>query len=190
VAQYFVQHNALLGQWLFVTFLCFVSVIYDLAARRIPNFLTLPALALGLTYAFVTAGPWGGLESFAAGMLAASPYLILFLFAGGGAGDVKLMAAVGSWLGFPDALVVLAAVSIAAVVFGIIWAAAHGRAGSVFKNLARVGTVVAMFSAGMTTRKEATSMIPENSAMTPMPYAVPIFLGVLASAMGVWLWTH
>ena len=37
----------------------------------------------------------------------ACPYVALFLFAGGGGGDAKLMGAIGAWVGFASGVIVL-----------------------------------------------------------------------------------
>jgi prepilin peptidase CpaA len=84
--------------------LCGAAAWCDLRYRRIPNVLTLPAVAVALCLHGAThAGP--GLLLSLAGMLAAAA-LVLPGYALGftGAGDVKLLAAVGALLTFPTAL--------------------------------------------------------------------------------------
>jgi prepilin peptidase CpaA len=78
---------------------CLVAAATDVAARRIPNWLTIPMLATGLAYSTLQRGPWGLLDSLAAALILALPYVFLFVYARGGGGDVKLMAAVGAWTG-------------------------------------------------------------------------------------------
>lgn len=71
----------------------------DIAHRRIPNIITFPLAAFGLIYHFASAGVSGLLFS-ASGILVGGGLLLLFYVLGGmGAGDVKLMAAVGGILG-------------------------------------------------------------------------------------------
>lgn len=84
--------------------LCGTAAWCDLRYRRIPNALTLPAVAVALCVHGVTHGGPGLLLSLA-GMLAAAA-LVLPGYALGytGAGDVKLLAAVGALLAFPTAL--------------------------------------------------------------------------------------
>ncbi|MEJ5357998.1 MAG: A24 family peptidase [Desulfobacterales bacterium] len=71
----------------------------DLRASRIPNLLTLPASVVGISFHAAASGLDGfffGLWGWAAGVgLLFVPYLM----SGMGAGDVKLMGAVGSFLG-------------------------------------------------------------------------------------------
>jgi len=72
------------------------AVGWDLARRRIPNHLTIPTLALGLLIGLLAGGSRGMLESLAGGTLGIALLLLPYLAGGIGAGDVKLVAAVGS----------------------------------------------------------------------------------------------
>ncbi len=76
-----------------------VAVITDLRSQRIPNWLTFPLMLLGLVTHTVMGG-WDGLLFSSAGFgLGLGVMLIPFLLGMMGAGDVKLMAGVGAWLG-------------------------------------------------------------------------------------------
>ena len=69
--------------------------IHDVREGRIPNRVTFPAMAAGLA-AHTLAGGWTGLGDAAPAGLIAGAVCLLFYWAGGmGAGDVKLMTAVG-----------------------------------------------------------------------------------------------
>lgn len=76
-----------------------VALVCDLRTRRLPNWLTVPGLAAGLGYHFVTGGWHGLLLSIAGFATGFSILLVLWLMGGSGAGDVKLMGALGAWLG-------------------------------------------------------------------------------------------
>ena len=99
----------------------------DLKNFRVPNGLTLPLLAAGLLYHGATAG----LPGVGASLLGAAfgfAALILPYSAGGmGAGDVKLMAGVGAWLGAATAGQVLLAAALAGGVYALGAAAVSGR---------------------------------------------------------------
>ena len=71
----------------------------DVAHQKIPNVITYPLALFGLIYNIALAGMSGLLFSFS-GILVGGGILLLFYALGGmGAGDVKLLAAVGSILG-------------------------------------------------------------------------------------------
>jgi prepilin peptidase CpaA len=81
--------------------LCLLSAGFDLRTRRIPHFLTMPALAAGFVLSFLGGGVYG-LAGAALAVLLLAGVLALFAAAGGvGWGDVALMAAVGALLGWP-----------------------------------------------------------------------------------------
>jgi len=72
-----------------------IGAAYDVRSRRIPNFVTAPAIAFGLLLHFILGG-WAQLASAAAGGFICGAIFLVFYLAGGmGAGDVKLIAAVG-----------------------------------------------------------------------------------------------
>ena len=89
--------------------LCAVAVTYDLFFRRIPNGLVLAGMALGLfiqSYSHPGAGLFSlsggglGLDSALLGALTGlALFLPLYALRAMGAGDVKLLAMLGVWLG-------------------------------------------------------------------------------------------
>ena len=82
------------------------AAVIDSRTRRLPNWLTGPAVLLGLAFHTAT----GGLSSLGlslAGMATGFGILfVLWLIGGSGGGDVKLMAAVGAWVGSTPILIV------------------------------------------------------------------------------------
>jgi prepilin peptidase CpaA len=75
--------------------------VYDMRFRRIPNWLSAAGILLGLAVnAFLGFG-WPGLRFSLAGMLTGfGVYFVLYLLRAMGAGDVKLMAAIGALAGW------------------------------------------------------------------------------------------
>lgn len=76
-----------------------IGGVYDARSRRVPNLLTLPAICFGLILHF-TLGGWRELGSATvAGLICGFIFLAFYLAGGMGAGDVKLIAAVGCLAG-------------------------------------------------------------------------------------------
>jgi len=80
------------------------AAVIDARTGRIPNPLTLGALALGLALATVRAGPWGIVHGVAGALALAFVPLLLFWRGAMGGGDVKLLAALGALLGIDAGL--------------------------------------------------------------------------------------
>ncbi len=81
--------------------------ILDWRSRRIPNWLSLPALLAGLAVSFATAGIAGGVQSIEGAVAALAVLLPVVFLRGLGGGDWKLMGALGAWLGPAQVLMVL-----------------------------------------------------------------------------------
>jgi prepilin peptidase CpaA len=76
-----------------------ISFITDIRSRKILNIVTLPGIIMGVAYHTFTSG-WSGLLYSGSGFLVGfSLLLIPYLLGGMGAGDVKLLAAIGSLKG-------------------------------------------------------------------------------------------
>ena len=79
--------------------LTLVAAGYDIRYRRIPNWLVLAGIITGFAWNFYASG-WSGLGHAAAGFgLGFALYFPLYLLRARGAGDVKLLAAVGAITG-------------------------------------------------------------------------------------------
>jgi prepilin peptidase CpaA len=100
---------------------CLAAAAVDLRSRRIPNVLTLGALAAGFVLQGALAGPAGLVHAFAGALAAGLPALAVFALRGMGGGDVKLLAACGALLGPAAALQLLLATAVAG---GVLAAAA------------------------------------------------------------------
>ncbi|MEA1946071.1 MAG: prepilin peptidase [Thermodesulfobacteriota bacterium] len=76
-----------------------VAAVIDIRVHKIPNLLTFPTMVLGLVYYGMTNG-WNGLLFSLGGLaLGIALFFIIYLMGGMGAGDVKLMGAVGAIIG-------------------------------------------------------------------------------------------
>ena len=106
-----------------------LACITDFRSRRIPNVLTFGASAAAIVFFGLTNGWAGSLWSLAGWAVGCGLFLPWFLLGGMGAGDVKLLAALGAWMG-PVALlpiVLLSSVVGAIIGGGLILLARRGR---------------------------------------------------------------
>jgi prepilin peptidase CpaA len=98
-----------------------VATFTDLRAQRIPNWLVLPFLLAGIVvspfrhdWPGLHQGVWHGLgQSFAGLALGLAVYGFLFWMGGMGAGDVKLIAGIGAWIGPAQLLIALVVTAMA-----------------------------------------------------------------------------
>lgn len=178
-----------LSQWGVVIGVSLVGAVSDLRTRRIPNALCGPLLVAGLLWSTWHGGVEGLGKAVAACILLAMPFVLMFLFAGGGAGDAKLMAAIGAWLGLEQGMIVLGCVCVAGGVLAVATAIAKRRLKVVLANirLSVYNFIVAILT-GRSIRTAANEARPEQTEKLTVPYGVAIFAGVCLGAAVIWLW--
>ena len=176
-------------QWGVVIGASLLAALGDLKERRIPNALTFPVFVVGLIWAAWFGGLAGLAEAAGACALLALPYIILFLFFGGGAGDAKLMGAIGAWLGLRHGLTVLACVAIAGGILAIVKAIAQKRLKFVLTSVfvSFYGLILYLI-AHKTLRPVSNQTNIGQSGDLDIPYGVAIFAGVCAGGGVIWLW--
>ncbi len=176
-------------QWGVVIGASLFSMISDIRTRRIPNALVLPLLITGFLFSILTGGLPGLGEAFLSCLLLGVPYILLFLFAGGGAGDAKLMGAIGTWLGLRQSAIVLLCVASFGILLAIVKAAANKRLKIVLTNVfILVYTFIISIAGGK--RPKVVEERPESSRSDElqMPYGVAIFAGLCIAAVVVKIW--
>jgi len=146
-----------------------IAAVVDVRTRRIPNALTVPAALLGLAFHALTPGSMGLLMSLAGFGVGFGLLLIPWLLGGGGMGDVKLLAALGAWLGPKWVLVAFAAAGLFAAVIALVLLS---------KNILARGVVKAFkdFAKGLRTGNKPGQRRPRKA----LPFAVPV-------AMSTWV---
>lgn len=153
--------------------LCGVASWTDLRSRRIPNALTIPALVAALcVHSALGAGQ--GLLLSACGALAAGALLLPgYLFRFTGAGDVKLLMAVGAILSFPTALLAGIAALLFGGVLGLVTALRLGRLREVLGRTVGLAKWAAVRAAGVPVAAPETSKIH-------IPFGIAIALATVA----------
>lgn len=104
-----------------------IAAFTDLRKFKVYNALTFPLVFAGLVY-YTSVDGWSGLSSSFGGMLFGFATLIVFHVMGGvGAGDVKLMAGFGAWLGVHNTLCLFIASSLVMGVCSLVLMVKRGR---------------------------------------------------------------
>ena len=163
--------------------LVFAAAIYDIRFRRIPNWLVGTGLLFGFTLNSVWGENWIPADShgwaFAAkGFgIATLIYFPLYMVRGMGAGDVKLMMAVGSlvgpmnWLGICFLSVVVGGAA------GLILVVMSGKLRQTFSNMGYILTELVHLRAPYSSRPELDTKSPK--ALT-LPHGAMIAIGALS----------
>ncbi len=112
-----------------------LACIADIRSRRIPNVLTFGAAAAGLVFHLATRGLDGGLASMGGWIVGVAVLFAPYALGGMGAGDVKLLGALGAWLGPADALWLALYTGVAGGAIALVWAAMHGYLLQAVRNI-------------------------------------------------------
>lgn len=152
---------------------CIIAALCDLRSRRIPDWLTMPAVILGLVLSLTY-----GAHSLAGAVVAVvflAGLLAMFAAAGGmGWGDVKLMAAVGALLGWPLGswflvFYALLFTTLAGGILGVVVAFHKGRLGAALKGVFTLHR----------RRKD-----PDGGSGVTVPYGLAICVGTCLAVLG------
>lgn len=146
----------------------------DIRTRRIPNILTFGATAIALGYHLVTAGPTGLGVSAAGWFVGALVFFPFFALGGMGAGDVKLVAALGAWLGPLGAVQVAIAGAIAGGPIALFVMVRARYVGSAFRNLRLL-----FAHWGVNGIAALPELTLAKGTGPRLAYAVPILIGTL-----------
>ena len=164
---------------IFVGTLLTLACIWDLRTRRIPNVLTFSSAACALLFHLVTGGWPAAAWSLGGYVLGAVLFFPMFALRGMGAGDVKLLAAVGAWVGPGQVAVAALATSIAGGLLGLAVALGYGYLRTAFANLWMLLTHWRV--AGV---RPLPAVTLQSATGPRLAYAVPIAIGTVVT---LWL---
>ncbi len=156
-----------------------VACACDLRTRRIPQVLTLGGAAAGVTFHVVTGGWYSGVLSLLGWAVGIAVFLAPFALGGLGAGDVKLLGALGAWLGTKGVLWLALYTGVAGGLMALVVATYTGYLRQALTNL---------YLLLMHWRLNGIRPLPEMtlpvSAGPRLAYALPILAGTVIS---LWL---
>ena len=168
------MHSMQIIIWALALALTLSAAVLDWRSRRIPNWLTVPGLLLGVIAHSLLSGWHGTLSSLEGAGLALVILLPLVLLRGLGAGDWKLMGAVGAFLGPVLLLFVLLGSFLASGVMAMIQMMRAGRIVETFQNLWIL--LKGFFSFGLRVRPQISL---DNPRLMKLPFGVAVAVATL-----------
>jgi prepilin peptidase CpaA len=152
---------------LFVFALVIAAAAFDLHSRRIPNKLILLGLIAALPVQWIvhggTAGLWLGLQGLATGIAVMLPFYLLRAF---GAGDAKLMGAVGAFVGSSTVLLIALATFLAGGLWALVLVVQRRQLRHASNSMFLMCTSIAQHKA-------------QTASLGRLPYGVAIALGTM-----------
>ena len=162
--------------WLVSAVLVEAAVI-DGLKLKVPNWLTFHMIAGGQAYAAWCGGAQGLLWSLEGAALGLALLLPLYAIGGMGAGDVKLLAGIGAWVG---PWLTLQAFAATAVVGGVMAVAMVAWSGAYFRHLAMFQTIGSEILAVRNPAKLSEIAAGRKPTMMLLPYGIPMAVGTIA----------
>ena len=159
------------------------AAVTDFRARRIPNWLTLTVALTGLGQSvtpWAVTSPTNSIYGLLAGFAVT---FLLYIVGGRGAGDVKLTAGIGAWLGPTPVLIVLAGAAIVSLVIAIAQSIARGRLGDLFQS-----TGLMVISLLNVRRLGAQQVVDTGRRASSIDRPLPNALSMLVATVCVVMW--
>lgn len=115
--------------------------VTDVKSRRIPNLITAPAFLFGLLLHLFLGGWKQMFTALAAGLICGVIFLVFYIAGGMGAGDVKLITAVGTITGWShNVAYILVLTAITGGVMAIVLALARGKLKQTLMNVGEIAS--------------------------------------------------
>jgi len=164
--------------WFLLWIIVLISLYTDLKERKIYNKVVIPGMALGLALNGWQDGTAGIFFSLKGLLLGLGLFFLPFLLGGIGAGDVKLLGAVGAvkgplfvaWTGLGTG-----------VAGGVIALVILIRRGQLSASLKRIGFSLFLFLGGA--KERSFQALDKGEFSGAFPYGMAIALGVLAATL-------
>jgi prepilin peptidase CpaA len=153
------------------------AAVYDVRYRRIPNWLSVGGVLLGFALNCFLYQGWPGFRHSLIGFAVAFvSYLALYALRAMGAGDVKLMAAVGAIVGWPNWFGIFIVTAIVGGIMAIILVTVRKRLKSTFWN---VGYIINEMKSGRPAYVGKEELDVQHPKALGLPHGAVIAVGTL-----------
>jgi prepilin peptidase CpaA len=163
------------------------AAVTDLWKYRVYNALTVPLLLSGLAYQSIMGGAHGMASSMLGALFGFMVLILPHLLGLMGAGDVKLMAGVGAWLGLQYGVVAFVVSALVAGVVAVVMIIVRGKLRESWLTLKLIFYRFAALGAhfGKDDMVESLSLGADRR-LRVIPFGAMVPLGVLGTIL--WLW--
>jgi prepilin peptidase CpaA len=141
------------------------AAVYDVRYRRIPNWISVGGIALGVLSNSLRYGIPGLLFALAGFVLAFGLYFLLYVIHAMGAGDVKLMGAIGALVGWKNWIAIFVIAAIVGGIMAMIVIVARSRVKKTFWNIGYLLNEMRRGRAAYVTREELDVKSPESAGL-------------------------
>ena len=147
---------------------------------RVPNWMTFPMVATGIIWCTVADG-WSGLGFSLLGMVAGLVTLLpLYSVGGMGAGDVKLMAGIGAWLGWKITVAAFCVSTVVGAIMAVFMVLYSGKLRHHYDQF----MLIALEWMNVRDPRELSRIAAERKPrMMLLPYGIPICIGSIGYFM-------
>jgi prepilin peptidase CpaA len=153
------------------------AAVYDVRYRRIPNWLSVGGVLIGLALNTFLYQGWPGLRFALIGLAAAfGVYFLLYALRAMGAGDVKLMAAVGAIVGWQNWFGTFLVTAVVGGVMALILVATRGR---VKRTLWNVGFILNELKSGRPAYMGKEELDVHSPKALGLPHGAVIAVGTI-----------
>jgi len=158
-----------------------VASAIDYRARKVPNWLNAGLAAAGLAVQSACFGLDGLITALLGLAVGLAVLIVPWAMHGMGAGDVKLMAAIGAWFGPLMTLVAFAAGAVIGGIIAVVMILAGGRLGLALVNF---NTILVKCGHAKTAFGEFGSVKSFGQTTQLLPYGIPLTIGSLIVLAG------
>jgi len=169
--------------WVLPATIAAIGGYTDYRWRRIPNWLTVPGLALGIAVNAI-AGRWAGAKASllgaGLGLLLLLPFVLVRSL---GAGDWKLVGALGAFLGPRHLILVLFATVLIAGVMAFVLVVWNKRVAQTLRNMGR------LLTAFLSLHLPGQDLSLDNPETLKVPFGIAMAIATILYAIShVWQW--